>query len=51
MGNDIETLQNLLKSDPANFQARRELSILLLNEGFNEEAEMNLNYWNLRAVH
>ena len=44
MGNDIETLQNLLKNDPSNFQARRELSILLVNNGFNEEAECNLKY-------
>ena len=36
--------QNLLKEDPSNFQARRELSILLVNNGFNEEAEVNLEY-------
>ena len=44
MGNDIESLQNILKNDPSNFQARRELSILLVNNGFNEEAEGNLKY-------
>ena len=44
MTNDIETLQNVLKKDPSNFQARRELSILLLNNGFNEEAEGNFKY-------
>ena len=44
MDNDIEALQNILKKDPSNFQARRELSILLVNNGFNEEAEGNLRY-------
>ena len=44
MGNDIETLQALLKEDPSNFQARRELSFILVNNGFNEEAEGNLEY-------
>ena len=44
MDNDIEALQNILKNDPSNFQARRELSILLVNNGFNEEAEGNLRY-------
>ena len=44
MASDIETLQNILKEDPSNFQARRELSILLVSSGFNEEAEGNLNY-------
>ena len=44
MENDIETLQHILKEDPSNFQARRELSILLVNNGFNEEAETNLEY-------
>ena len=44
MDYDIETLQNLLKEDPSNFQARRELSIMLVNQGFNEEAEGNLKY-------
>ena len=45
MGNDIESLQNILKNDPSNFQARRELSILLVNNGFNEEAEGNLRFY------
>ena len=44
MENDIETLQKILQEDPSNFQARRELSILLVNNGFNEEAETNLEY-------
>ena len=42
--NEINTLQKVLQQDPSNFQARRELSILLLNQGFNEEAEGNLKY-------
>lgn len=44
MEKEIELLQNILKEDPSNFQARRELAILLVNEGFNEEAETNLKY-------
>ena len=44
MPNDIETLQHILKEDPSNFQARRELSVKLANEGFNEEALANLEY-------
>ena len=44
MGTDIEILQALLQEDPSNFQARRELSILLANNGFNEEALSNLEY-------
>ena len=44
MGNEIENLQELLQKDPSNFQARRELSILLAQEGFNEEALSNLKY-------
>lgn len=44
MGNDIENLQNILKNDPSNFQARRELSILLADNGFNEEALSNMQY-------
>ena len=39
MEKEIEKLQELLKSDPSNFQARRELSILLAKNGFNEEAK------------
>ena len=44
MGTEIEKLQALLQDDPSNFQARRELSVLLANEGFNEEALSNLKY-------
>ena len=44
MGNEIENLQAVLQEDPSNFQARRELSILLANNGFNEEALSNLEY-------
>lgn len=44
MSTDIETLQKILKEDPSNFQARRELAILLANNGFNEEALSNLTY-------
>ena len=34
----IEKLQNILRNDSTNFQARRELAILLLDNGFNDEA-------------
>ena len=44
MGTEIENLQKLLKNDPSNFQARRELAILLAENGFNEEALSNLKY-------
>ena len=44
MEKEIENLQNLLKEDPSNFQARRKLSILLADNGFNEEALTNLQY-------
>ena len=44
MQTEIEKLQTLLQKDPSNFQARRELSILLANNGFNEEALSNLQY-------
>ena len=44
MQNEIEKLQEILKTDPSNFQARRELSILLADNGFNEEALSNLEY-------
>lgn len=44
MGNEIENLQELLKEDPSNFQARREFSVLLANNGFNEEALANIEY-------
>ena len=41
---EIEKLQTVLQQDPSNFQARRELSILLAREGFNEESLSNLLY-------
>lgn len=41
---EIENLQQTLQNDPSNFQARRELSILLADNGFNEEALSNLKY-------
>ena len=44
METEIEILQKLLKEDPSNFQARRELSIMLAKNGFNEEALSNLQY-------
>lgn len=44
MEKEIETLQELLQKDPSNFQARRELSVLLANNGFNEEALSNFLY-------
>ena len=44
MGNEIENLQTLLRNDPSNFQARRELAILLAENGFNEEALSNLKF-------
>lgn len=44
MDNEIKKLQTLLQQDPSNFQARRELSILLAQNGFNEEALSNLKF-------
>lgn len=44
MNIDIEYLQQILKDDPSNFQARRELSIALADMGFNEEALVNFKY-------
>lgn len=44
MVTEIEKLQEILQNDPSNFQARRELSIKLANDGFNEEALSNLQY-------
>ena len=44
MTREIEKLQSLLQKDPSNFQARRELSILLAQKGFNDEALSNLKY-------
>lgn len=40
----IEELQNLLKEDSQNFQARRQLALLLTDCGFNDEALKNLFY-------
>ena len=42
MNGEIEKLQKILQNDPSNFQARRELSILLANNGFIDEALSNL---------
>ena len=44
MTDEIKKLQDILKKDPSNFQTRRELSILLADNGFNEEALSNLRY-------
>ena len=40
----IEELQNLLKEDQTNFQARRELAVLLLDCGYPEEAKKHFLY-------
>ena len=40
----IEELQNLIKEDSTNFQARRKLAVLLIDAGFNEEALQHLLY-------
>ena len=44
MSNEIEKLQIALQKDPSNFQIRRQLTILLIENGFNEEALSNLKY-------
>lgn len=44
MKSAIEKLQDNLKQDPSNFQARRELAVALAYQGFNEEALANLQY-------
>ena len=41
---EIENLTNLIKDDPTNFQARRELTVALMDKGFNEEAIKQLSY-------
>ena len=41
---EIENLTNLIKEDPTNFQARRELTVALMDKGFNEEAVKQLSY-------
>lgn len=46
MNTQIEKLQTLLCEDQNNFQARRELAIILADNGFNEEALNNLLYLN-----
>ena len=40
----VEELQNLLKEDKTNFQARRQLAVLLLDMGYSEEAKQHLLY-------
>ena len=40
----IEELQNILKEDPANFQVRRQLAVLLLDTGYPEEALQHFLY-------
>ena len=35
---EIEELQQILKEDSSNFQARRQLAMILLDKGFTEEA-------------
>ena len=44
MSEEIKNLQKILKAQPDNFQTRRELAMLLLEQGFNEEAITNLKY-------
>lgn len=40
----IEELQNILKEDQTNFQARRQLAVLLLDLGYPEEAKQHFLY-------
>lgn len=40
----IEELQSILKQDQTNFQARRELAVLLLDCGYSEEAKQHFLY-------
>lgn len=40
----IDELQNILKEDQTNFQARRQLAVLLLDFGYAEEAKQHLLY-------
>src|SRR5574344_1711444 len=35
---EIEELQQILREDSSNFQARRRLAVVLLDKGFNEES-------------
>ena len=43
----IEELQNILKEDHSNFQARRQLAVLLLDSGFPKEA---LQHWTKKCM-
>lgn len=47
----IEELQNLLKEDPQDSQLRRELAVLLIDTGFNEEALQHLLYLSKNFSH
>lgn len=40
----IEELEEAIANDPTNFQARRELSVALLDKGFNQDALKHINY-------
>jgi thioredoxin-like negative regulator of GroEL len=40
----LEELQNILKSDPNNFQVRREFAVLLLDCNYPEEALQHFLY-------
>lgn len=40
----IEEIQRLIKEDPQDFQLRRQLAVLLIDSGFNEEALKHLIY-------
>ena len=40
----IEELQNIIKEDSSNFQARRKLAVLLMDSGFNEDPLGHLLY-------
>ena len=41
---EIENLTEIIKNDPTNFQARRELTVALMDKGFNDEAIKQLSY-------
>ena len=40
----IQELQEILQEDNANYQARRQLAVLLLDSGFSEEALQHFLY-------
>ena len=40
----IEELQHVLKNDQSNFQARRQLAVLLLDSGYSEESLAHFLY-------